>query len=298
MALKHVVVGGGTGFIGTQIIKSLSSKGVSCTCISRMPGPNRISWNDLECYGLPANTTAVINVAGQNVLDPKQRWTEGFKQNVLNSRVRTTEFLAKAIINTKAHVFLTISGVAYYKPNDVEYTEECKCEKYDFLSELCHKWEAAAQLPQNSTVRQVTIRSGVVLGKNSGMIKNIYLPFIFGLGGPIGNGNQYMPWIHITDLVNMFLFSLKNKNIHGILNGVAPQIVTNKEFTKVFASTMRRPAFIPVPSIILKILLNKERATIMLEGQKVVPKRVRELGFQYQYPDINSACAEILGKNI
>ncbi|XP_076238465.1 epimerase family protein SDR39U1 isoform X2 [Calliopsis andreniformis] len=252
----------------------------------------------MECHGLPEDTTAVINVAGQNVLDLKQRWSEGFKQNVINSRVKTTKSLSEAIVNSKTSVFVTISGVAYYKPNETEYTEESKCEKYDFLSELCHKWEAAAQVPQGSNVRQVTIRSGVVLGKSGGMIKQIYLPFFLGVGGPIGNGNQYMPWIHIEDLVNMFLFSLKNNNVRGILNGVAPQIVTNKEFTKVFASTMGRPAFFPVPHFALNILLNKERAKIMLEGQKVVPKRVKELGFQYQYPDIKSACAEILGKNI
>ncbi|XP_043588720.1 epimerase family protein SDR39U1 isoform X2 [Bombus pyrosoma] len=262
-----------------------------------MPGPNRISWHDLECHGLPENTTAVINVAGQNILDPKQRWSEGFKQNVINSRVETTKSLAKAIIHTKANAFVTISGVSYYKPNDTEYTEESKCEKYDFLSELCHEWEEAAQLPKDSNIRQITIRSGVVLGKNGGMIKEIYLPFFFGLGGPISSGDQYMPWIHITDLVNLFLFSIENENVYGILNGVAPQIVTNKEFTKAFASVMQRPAFIPVPRIILNSLFNKERAKIMLEGQKVIPKRVKELGFQYQYPDINCACAEVLGKN-
>ncbi|XP_060813524.1 epimerase family protein SDR39U1 isoform X1 [Bombus pascuorum] len=297
MMLKHVVIGGGTGFIGTQIISSLSRKGVPYTCISRMPGPNRISWHDLECYGLPENTTAVINVAGQNILDPKQRWSEGFKQNVINSRVETTKSLAKAIIHTKANAFVTISGVSCYKPNDTEYTEESKCEKYDFLSELCHEWEEAAQLPRDSNIRQVIIRSGVVLGKNGGMIKEIYLPFFFGLGGPISSGNQYMPWIHITDLVNLFLFSIENENVYGILNGVAPQIVTNKEFTKAFASVMQRPAFIPVPRIFLNSLFNKERAKIMLEGQKVIPKRVKELGFQYQYPDINCACAEVLGKS-
>ncbi|KOC64315.1 Epimerase family protein SDR39U1 [Habropoda laboriosa] len=263
-----------------------------------MPGPNRMSWHDLECYGLPENTTAVINVAGQNILDPTCRWTDGFKQNVVNSRVETTKSLAKAISHTKADAFVTISGVSYYKPNDMEYTEESKCTQYDFLSELCHKWEAAAELPKDSSIRQVTIRSGVVLGKDGGMIKQMYLPFFFGLGGPIDNGSQYMPWIHVTDLVNMFLFSIENRNVQGILNGVAPQIVTNKEFTEAFASAMRRPAFLPVPRIVLKLLFNEERAKIMLEGQKVVPKRVRELGFQYQYPDINSACFEVLGKKI
>lgn len=294
MALKHVVVGGGTGFIGSQLIKSLSLEGISCTCISRMPGPSRMSWNDLERYGLPENTSAVINVAGQNVLDPTQRWSPGFKQNVRNSRVKTTKALADAVQSTKAAVFATISGVACYKPDDTVYTEENKCESYDFLSKLCHDWEAAAQLPKDCNVRQVTIRSGVVLGRSGGMIKQIYLPFFFGLGGPIGVGTQYMPWIHITDLVNLFIFALKNNNVHGILNGVAPQLVTNAEFTKVFAKAMKRPAVIPLPSFVVNILFSQERAKIMLEGQKVIPKRTKELGFQYQYPNIEDACQELV----
>ncbi|XP_020286225.1 epimerase family protein SDR39U1 isoform X2 [Pseudomyrmex gracilis] len=248
----------------------------------------------MESYGLPENTSAVINVAGQNVLDPMQRWSPGFKQNVRNSRVKTTKALADAIKNTKVESFVTISGVAYYKPNDTVYTEESKCEPYDFLSKLTHDWEEAAQLPKDCDVRQVTIRSGVVLGKTGGMIKQIYLPFFLGLGGPIGTGNQYMPWIHIDDLVNMFMFTLKNKDVQGVLNGVAPQLVTNMEFTKTFAAAMRRPAFIPLPSFVLQILFSDERAKIMLEGQKVKPKRVTELGFKYQYPDIKSACKQLV----
>ncbi|XP_011349929.1 epimerase family protein SDR39U1 isoform X2 [Ooceraea biroi] len=248
----------------------------------------------MERYGLPENTSAVINVAGQNVLDPTRRWTPGFKQNVRNSRVKTTKALADAIQSTKATVLVTVSGVACYKPDDAEYTEESKCESYDFLSRLCHDWEEAARLPEASNIRQVTIRSGVVLGKNGGMIKQIYLPFLLGLGGPIGTGNQYMPWIHITDLVNMFLFALKTGNVHGILNGVAPQLITNKEFTQAFAAALRRPAIIPFPRIILNILFNEERAKMMLEGQKVIPKRVTELGFQYQYPDIKKACEQLV----
>lgn len=191
------------------------------------------------------------------MLDPTQRWSPGFKQNVRNSRVKTTKTLADAIQNTKATTFITISGVAYYKPNDTVYTEDSKCESYDFLSsikfqflflyiyiyiiricymfyfyierlsflELSHDWENAAQIPKESNIRQVTIRSGVVLGRNGGMIKQIYLPFFLGLGGSIGAGNQYMPWIHITDLVSMFIFALKNDNVQGILNGVAPQVI-------------------------------------------------------------------------
>ncbi|KAL2738938.1 epimerase family protein SDR39U1 [Vespula squamosa] len=126
------------------------------------------------------------------------------------------------------------------------------------------------------------------------MVKQIYLPFLLGLGGPIGTGNQYMPWIHITDLVNMFLFAIENDNVNGILNGVAPKPVTNKEFTKAFARALKRPAIIPVPSIVLNLIFNKERAKMMLEGQKVLPKRTEELGFQYQFSDIDSACKDIV----
>ncbi|KAK2578144.1 hypothetical protein KPH14_001343 [Odynerus spinipes] len=294
MSLKHVVVGGGTGFIGKRLIDLLGQQGITSTIVSRKSGRNKISWTDVECNGLPKDTSAVVNVAGQNVLDPTKRWTSEFKKIVRDSRVKTTEVLTKAVANTDAKAFVTISGVAYYKPNDTTYTEECKCEPYDFLSELCRDWEAAAQLPEGSKTRQVIIRSGVVLGKGGGMVKQIYWPFLFGFGGPIGTGKQYVPWIHITDLVNMFLFAMKNDNVYGILNGVAPELVTNKEFTKAFASALRRPAFIPVPSFILNIIFSKERAKMMLEGQKVLPKRAKELGFQYQYPDINSACKEIV----
>ncbi|XP_043505294.1 epimerase family protein SDR39U1 [Polistes fuscatus] len=294
MSLKHVVIGGGTGFIGKRLIDLLCQQGITCTIVSRQAGPNRISWKDVKENGLPKYTSAVINVAGQNVLDPTKRWSSEFKQVVIDSRVKTTETLARAVESTDAKAFVTISGVAYYKPNGTTYTEESECIPYDFLSELCRDWEAAAQLSKESKIRQVTIRSGVVLGKDGGMIKQIYLPFLLGLGGPIGTGNQYMPWIHITDLVNMFLFAMKNDNVHGILNGVAPEPVTNKEFTKAFASALRRPAIIPLPSFVLNVMFSEERAKMILEGQKVLPKRTEELGFQYQFPDINSACKEIV----
>lgn len=294
MSLKHVVVGGGTGFIGKRLIDLLHQQGITYTIVSQKPGSNTITWTDVERNGLPKDTSAVVNVAGQNALDPFKRWSPEFKQVVRDSRIKTTQTLAKAVESIDATAFVTISGVACYKPNDVTYTEESKCEPYDFLAELCQDWEAAAQLPQGKKTRQVVIRSGVVLGKGGGLIKHIYLPFYLCLGGPIGSGNQYMPWIHITDLVNLFMFAMQNDKVSGILNGVAPKPVTNKEFTKAFASAIRRPAFIPLPRFILNIIFSKERAKMMLEGQKVIPKRTMELGFQFQYPDIDSACKEIV----
>lgn len=293
MSLKHVVVGGGSGFIGKHLIDVLSKEGVTCTVVSQTAGANKITWTDVEKNGLPKDTSAVINVAGQNVLDPRKRWTPEFKLIVRDSRVKTTETLAKAMQNIDAKSLVTISGVACYKPNDTTYTEESECETYDFLSELCRDWEAAAKLPQGCKARQVVIRSGVVLGKDGGMMKQLHLPFKICLGGPIGNGKQYMPWIHITDLVNMFVFAMKNDKASGVLNGVAPKLTTNKEFTKAYATAIGRPAFIPLPGFLLNAILHKDRAKMILEGQKVLPKKVQELGFVYQFPDINSACKEI-----
>ncbi|XP_066589094.1 epimerase family protein SDR39U1 [Prorops nasuta] len=293
--LSHVVLGGGTGFIGRGIRYALITEGISCTCVSRMPSPYSVTWEDIKKNGLPDDTSAVINVAGQNVLDLKHRWSSGFKQNVRNSRVETTKLLRDATIASKAFVFATISGVGYYKPSEeIEYTEDIVCQPYDFLSELCHDWEAAAKLPEGSNIRQATIRSGVVLGRDGGIKNNLYLPFLFGMGGPLGDGKQYMPWIHKTDLIEMFMFILQNDDVEGILNGVAPQIVTNNEFTKAFAYAMKKPGAVRVPADVLKFLYNEERAKIILEGQKVSPKRVLELGFKYKFPDINSACKDVI----
>lgn len=204
-----------------------------------MPGPQRISWNNLQAKGIPKETTAVVNLAGQNVMDISRRWTAGFKQNVFNSRINTTKLLATKINELgpkKPSVFVTISGVGIYKPDQVkQYTEDSYCEEFDFFSKLCKQWEEAAALNAEtvSSCRLVTIRSGVVLGRNGGMIKQLYLPFYLGLGGPVGNGTQFMPWIHIDDLTNLIVYAIENPNVKGVLNGVAPSPCTNMEFTKV-----------------------------------------------------------------
>ncbi|XP_022207961.2 epimerase family protein SDR39U1 [Nilaparvata lugens] len=292
----HVLLGGGTGFIGSAFSYLLKSKGYEVTIISRMPGPQRMTWFDIDENGIPDNVTAVVNLAGQNILDAMQRWTPGFKQNVINSRVNTTLTLAAAINKAqhKPSAFVTISGVGIYKPSSTaEYDENSDLGKpFDFLSKLAHDWESASTLPSGNDVRNVVIRSGVVLGRGGGMIKQMFPAFFFGVGGPIASGKQYLPWIHVKDMCRLLLFSIENKNATGILNGVAPQVVTNEEFTAAFASAMMRPAFFRLPEFVLNTMFGSERAKIMTEGQKVIPKRVLELGFKYEYPDIKSACQE------
>lgn len=238
----------------------------------------------------------MINVSGQNVLDPRRRWTPGFKQNVISSRVNTTKNLAQAIknANPKPKVFVTISGVGCYTPSETaEYTEDSPCSGNDFMSSLCKQWEDAAKLPPELGVRNVIIRSGVVLGRHGGIMQNIWLPFWLGLGGRIGSGKQFMPWIHIDDLVGLFLFSIEENHVTGVLNGVAPDIITNYQFTKAVGKNMWRPTIFPMPQFVLNFLFSPERAIIMIEGQKVIPERVLKLGYQYMFPDINSACKSI-----
>lgn len=151
-------IGGGSGFIGTNLVKILSSNGYNVTTVSRMPGSRRITWHELEHKGLPENTTAVVNVTGQNVLDPTRRWTAGFKQNVWTSRVNSAAALTNAIqkASQKPDVFVNVSGISLYKPNDTKiYTEDDNGEEYDFMSKLCLEWEKAATLPEEKSLRQV-----------------------------------------------------------------------------------------------------------------------------------------------
>ncbi|XP_072392866.1 epimerase family protein SDR39U1 [Diabrotica undecimpunctata] len=299
-ATGNILVGGGTGFIGKSLCNLLKQRGYGVTVISRMPGIHRISWNELQDSGLPKDTKAVVNLAGQNVMDITRRWTSGFKQNVFHSRVNTTKTLASLIDKTheKPNVFVTISGVGAYKPSTTsEYTEDSVVQPFDFFSGLCRDWENAAQLNDNkSKCRLATIRSGVVLGRDGGMIKQLYLPFFLGLGGPVGSGSQFMPWIHIDDLTHLILFAIENPKVDGILNGVAAKPCTNLEFSKAFAKALKRPAIFPVPTFVFNALLSKERAIMITEGQKVIPKKTIALGFKHKYPDIETACKELVAK--
>ncbi|XP_042219737.1 epimerase family protein SDR39U1-like isoform X2 [Homarus americanus] len=287
--------GGGTGFIGTALCNSLRHRGYDVLAVSRKPGPYRITWSDFSNKGLPDSTTAVVSLAGQNVLDPVRRWTEGFKQNVWASRVNTTKYLAEAIqhSSTKPKVFVSASGVGYYPPSQDEvFTEDGPGGDFDFLSRLCSDWESAADLPSDLGVRTVKIRTGVVLGRQGGMVQQLILPFYMGFGGPVGSGNQSMPWIHIQDIVGLFIHAIEKENVIGIVNGVAPQIITNREFATAFGKALRRPSFVPLPTFAVNLLFNEERGKIMTEGQKVTPKKALETGYSFKYPNITSAAKE------
>lgn len=293
MAARNILVGGGTGFIGKHLAELLMVNGYTVMNVARMPGTSNISWSSLDVSGLPKRTCAVVNLAGQQFMDFTKSWTPGFKQNVHNSRVYTTKALAKAInqCQDKPKVFVVVTGVGAYEPSQSnKYDESSPTTGIDFFSRLTVEWEKAACV--DPPVRLVVIRSGAVLGRWGGMIKNMFMPFYCGVGGRIGSGKQYLPWIHIDDLTRLIQFAVENENVHGVLNGVAPQVITNEHFTRSFAKALNRPAIFPVPETILDFFLNPERAMIMTKGQHVVPRRVLEYGFKYRYEDIDEACRE------
>lgn len=235
----------------------------------------------------------VINVAGNKVLDKTRSWDMKFQQEVFASRINTTHLLANAIqsVARPPKSFVTISGVGYYPYHESkEYDEYSKVTSNDFFHKLVVEWEAAAALPASLPTRQVAIRSGVVLGRSGGMIQEIWWPFYLGAGGRMGSGKQWMPFIHIDDLVRLFLFAVEEDHVRGVLNGVAPHPATNEQFAKAFAAALWRPCLFPVPEAVFKMMFGDERAEMITRGQKVLPKRTLELGFTFEHSTVEQAC--------
>lgn len=297
MALGKVAIGGGSGFIGRHLTKILVENGYKVTVISRKPGVNKVTWSDLQRVGLPEEFSAVISMSGENILNPLKRWDDNFRKEVWSSRVDNTRFLVAAICQaTKPpKVFVSFSGVGFYRPDPVKtYDESSPGGDFDYLSELCTAWENSAKLPTSTNgIRQVIVRCGVVLGRDGGMIQSIYWPFFFGLGGPIGSGKQWFPWVHVNDVAGFVTHAIVNSNVSGVYNMVAPQCATNIDFTKAFAGAMRRPAILPVPAMLMEKMYGPERGKVILEGQKVLPKRVLESGYKFAFPDLKSACKDL-----
>ncbi|XP_063074544.1 epimerase family protein SDR39U1 [Engraulis encrasicolus] len=300
----RVLIGGGTGFVGRELTKLLRQKGHEVTVISRQAGPGKITWADVESGGLPPCDGAV-NLAGENIMNPLRWWNDSYKSDLFSSRVGTTKTLAQAIASSPSppHTWVLVSGVACYRPSQAtQYTEETEWTPFDLLSRLVKEWEGAAKLPDEiaKNTRQVVVRPGAVLGRDGGAMAQMLTPFWFGVGGPLGSGRQPFPWIHVSDLAGIIAHALDPStqlpaDQPVVLNGVAPAQVTNYEFTKELGRIMRRPTIIPVPGFALDVMLGTERAVILTQGQKVVPKRTLETGFSYQFSDISSALRQIVG---
>jgi hypothetical protein len=314
---RHVVIGGGSGFIGSALSAALTARGDRITIISRTAGPGRITWEDIAKHGLLA-CDGVVNLAGQHILDLTRRWDAAYRDEVIRSRVETTKQLVKALNESPSppEVFVSTAGKCFYGTRELnaseaypELDEDSEPMGLDFPAELVGQWEAAADGVDGTRLRHVKLRIGVVLGKverNSyigrlwqigrarGFLPIIRLPFCLGLGAVIGTGKQPLPWIHIDDMVGILLHVIDRPDIRGRYNAVSPGIVTNRQFIEAFARRLRRPVLWSVPEWLIGFLVGDERSSILLRGQLVRPKRTIGSGYVFRYPDLAPALDDLV----
>ncbi|XP_032890442.1 epimerase family protein SDR39U1 [Amblyraja radiata] len=297
-----VLIGGGSGFVGSALSRLLRSKGHEVEFVSRRPGAG-VTWTHVASRGLPP-CDAVVNVAGANILNPLRRWSRSFQQEVVLSRVETTRTLSKAIslCPHPPRSWVLLTGVGYYQPSlREEYHEGSVGGDFDFFSRLVGDWESAARLPEGigRLVRQVVVRAGVVLGREGGALPPMLLPFRMGLGGPLGSGLQPFPWIHVEDLAGILLHALEGGGrrlgeVEGVLNGVAPSRCTQGEFAEALAGSLGRGARLRVPAALVQAALGSERALLLLQGQWVEPRRTLASGYRYRFPRLQAAIDNLL----
>jgi uncharacterized protein (TIGR01777 family) len=302
--LKKIIITGATGFIGARLTKSLIERGDEVTVFTRsmekinsIPGVKEyVKWdyrNPAEWERYIERKGAVIHLAGANLFG--RRWNDNYKKLIVDSREVSTLNLAKAIkkIEKKPEVFICASAVGYYGNSENNLLTENSPAGNDFLATVCKRWEAAAAEVEKAGVRRISIRTGLVLSTEEGTLKKMLLPFKLFIGGSLGNGKQWFPWIHIDDLINIFLFTLDNNNVNGTLNASSPNPVRMKEFTKTLGKVLRRPSFFTVPEFVLKIVLG-EFADAVVASFRVVPEKLIDNNFQFEFVELESALRDLL----
>ncbi|WP_368293346.1 TIGR01777 family oxidoreductase [Dehalobacter sp. TBBPA1] len=301
----NVLIIGGTGYLGRNLTKELMSSGYKVSVITRNrqftadkveSNVDLIEWDNISplssIYDFK-EFDVVINFAGESI--GNRRWSNLVKQEILNSRINTTRSIVNAIndgtMNPK--VLINASAVGYYGPRQDDKIAESEGPGQDFLAEVCKKWEDEAYKVQNEFTRVVTIRIGVVLG-SQGALTRMVIPFKYYIGGPLGKGNQWLPWIYIQDLIRMFRFIIEHDEVTGPVNGTAPEPVRMKGFSKILGEVLKRPSWFPVPEFVLKIALG-QMSEMLLHGQRAIPQKISDIGFEFKFPDLKSALEDALG---
>lgn len=304
-----ILITGASGFVGSTLTCKLLSLGHEVHILTRnkdhLPAlfqtdkVKAFTWSNQQSKPpLEAieGIDGVINLIGENIA--AKRWSPEQKEILRSSRVDTTNNLIALIEENRSKplkFFISSSAVGIYPVNRDETLDENSKIGRNFLAELCVDWEKAAS-KITKTERLVIIRTGVVFEKHGGALKKMLLPFQLGLGGPIGDGNHYMSWIHLDDLVSLFVEAATNSNYQGIYNGVAPTPVNNFDFTKSLGSALHRPTLFPVPDQMLKLVFG-EMSSVILDSQKIVSQRLKDSGFHFQYPTVDTALQAIFNKN-
>ncbi len=298
-----IVIAGGTGLVGQALCQRLLQDGHDIIVLTRSPRqPTHPSITYVQWFNnnpLPLeklnNVDAIINLAGESI---NNRWTKTMKQKILASRLNVTLEIHKLIkqLPEKPHVYIQASAIGYYGTSETKtYTEEDKRTQSDFLSDVVAQWEEAGTRIEREGVRSVFMRFGVILDKQEGALPRIVLPYKAFIGGKIGSGNQWVSWVHIDDVCEMISFALKKEKLTGHINVTAPYPVRMNEFGKTVASVLQRPHWIPVPAFALKVLLG-EMSLLVLEGQRVLPEKALQHGYQFKFEHLQEALESIYRK--
>jgi uncharacterized protein (TIGR01777 family) len=303
----RVAITGATGFVGRALVEALLGRGDEVLAFTR--DPERASdqldpevalarWDTADPAGMAphlAGRDAVVNLAGEPIFG--KRWNETQKARIRASRVEGTRALVEAIRHAEPRPSTLVSGsaVGYYGGTGSQELAEDAPSGADFLATVCRDWEREALRARDAGLRTVILRIGVVLGSGGGALPRMLTPFKLFVGGPVGSGTQWFSWIHAADLVRLVLFALDHPQVRGVLNATAPTPVTNREFSDTLGHVLGRPAWLPAPAFGLRAALG-EVASILLEGQRVVPHRALEAGFAFEHPEPEAALRAILGK--
>jgi len=304
----RIVIAGGTGFLGRALTDVLGRDRHDLTILTRhaapaadapaMPGVRTMAWSPDGSVGLWASALdgadAVINLAGESI--GEGRWSGARKAAILDSRVRATRSLVSAITRASSppRTLLSASAVGYYGSRGDDVLTEAASAGADFLAGVCVQWEEEARRAKSPRTRVIAVRTGLVLDRRGGALPRMLTPFRLGAGGRLGSGRQYWPWIHRQDWVALVRFLLLNQSAAGPVNASAPLPVTNAEFTAALGRAMRRPALMPAPGFMLRIVLGEMADALLLSSQRVVPTKAQELGFTFTYPRLDQALENIL----
>jgi uncharacterized protein (TIGR01777 family) len=295
-----ITLTGGSGFIGRRLLKTLSGNGHTMHILSRHSGTNLPPGVKLSVWhatkGEPPaealeGADAVIHLAGESVA---QKWTAENKQQIRDSRVKGTEHLIHALstISQRPAVLVSASAIGIYGSRGDEVLTETSKTGEGFLAEVCREWEKEAEMAEALGIRVVKMRIGIVLDKNGGALAKMLPPFQNYAGGKLASGKQWMSWIHLQDLANLFRHAVEQP-VRGVVNATAPNPVTNAEFTKRLAEALKRPAIFPVPGLALRLMFG-EMSEMLTGSQRVLPKAAQASGFAFQYPELGPALVNLL----
>jgi len=295
----HVLITGGTGLIGSALSKQLTSEGHQVTVLSRSPEKvSQICGTGVRGVGELSpleseRVDAIVNLAGAPIAD--RPWTSKRKQVLWDSRVTLTEELVAWLGQraVKPEVLVSGSAVGWYGDSGATPVTEKSSPNPEYTHTLCDAWESAAKRAGSHGIRVCLLRTGLVLAPGGGFLQRMLPPFKFGLGGPIGSGKQYMPWVHRSDMVGIIMLLLSNPDCKGPFNANAPRPVTNHEFVKTLGSTLGRPAVIPLPAPVLKLALG-EMSRLLLTGQNAVPQKAQEAGYTFRFTHLEAALADVI----